>query len=295
MMYNCRFFPDEIAGGREYNGICHNILNYFSNGIGPHKAEYHLGAAGDPRHRYNVCEEGDEQWFDVVDQFGVTRQFYHSWAQQCIAESDVLNSIYSTTTEHGNENWLSCDEFPWNTMEDGGNPASNSRSCVPGYQQNMQGHLNNLLNKMRQTVSYINSKGVKDHKEHMPWGGKGADWETAQGPQGGGTTVNKDRYWNWAQDNKKLFTFHLFNSDTTLTPELDQYQVFNHELIPGQGDQDDWYWIAGAVNTFGNPKYKISHNAWCVNLKDSAQYGRDPYYYHPVWKGADERYVSLKL
>jgi hypothetical protein len=77
--------------------------------------------------------------------------------------------------------------------------------------------------------------------------------------------------------------FHLFNSDTTQTPTYTQYQVFNHKLTAGQGDQDDWYYVAGAVNTFGNPKYSIANNAWCVNLKDAEQLGKDPHYYHPVW------------
>jgi hypothetical protein len=63
----------------------------------------------------------------------------------------VLGNIYDGATPgRGNENWLSCDEFSWNSMEDGGIPTSNSRSCVPGYQQNMQGHLNDLLNDMKQ-------------------------------------------------------------------------------------------------------------------------------------------------
>jgi hypothetical protein len=52
---------------------------------------------------------------------------------------------------------------------------------------------------------------------------------------GGRGTINKDLDWNWARNNKKLFTFHLFNSGTTLAPTLDKYQVFNHKLRTGQG------------------------------------------------------------
>jgi hypothetical protein len=80
-----------------------------------------------------------------------------------------------------------------------------------------------------------------------------------------------------------------------LAPTLDKYQVFNHKLRTGQGSQDDWYYVAGAVNTFDNPDYSVEKNAWCVNPEDSAQIGRDPHFYHPVWQFADYKYVSLKL
>ncbi|KAL2807931.1 hypothetical protein BJX63DRAFT_436583 [Aspergillus granulosus] len=220
MMYNCRFFPDEIAGGREYNGICHNILNYFGNGIGPYKAEFHLGAGADTTNRRKVCGDGGKEWFDLVDEHGVTTKHYHLW------------------TTH---------------------------------------------------------VGVTQEKIYILWEGRvkapAANWKKVQG----GRTINKDRDWNWARNNRKLFTFHLFNSDTTQTPTYTQYQVFNYKLTAGQGDQDDWYYVAGAVNTFGNPKYSIEKNAWCVNLEDSAQIGKDLYYYHPVWQFADYKYVSLKL
>jgi hypothetical protein len=95
MMYDCRFFPDEIAGGREHNGICHNILIYFGNGIGPHKAEFHLGAGADTTNRAKCADTVGASGLISLTNTGlppaISIRGAHSasWSHRCLAISTM--------------------------------------------------------------------------------------------------------------------------------------------------------------------------------------------------------------
>jgi hypothetical protein len=81
----------------------------------------------------------------------------------------------------------------------------------------------------------------------------------------------------------KDFTFHLFNSDTTTTPQGGSYQVFNHQLKSG-----DIATVVGAFNLMDNPKYSITggRNAYCTTGGTRS---------HDLWDTAGGRFVRVTL
>ena len=284
MMYNCKYFPDESVAGRTYNGICHNILDYFTMaglGSGPFTATYNAeGKSDDGDNREMVCGRGSKHDYKITDENDKVQDHRGSWANKCRDESNVLSHLQNKRFGMpGNSNWLSCDEFPWNSLEEGGNPASNSRSCVPGYQQNNQGHLNKLPKQLDQEVSWVDSKGVTQ-TAFKAWG---KNWNEGKGNP---NSPNLDKDWNHAENNKKEFTFHLFNSDSTTTPTNSQYEVFNHKLVAGSGDEDNISNVVAAINIFGNSKYRFNGwNAWCKNGNQLK--------FHPFWGNANGKYVRI--
>ncbi|KAK1913093.1 hypothetical protein P3342_005029 [Pyrenophora teres f. teres] len=271
-MYNCKYFPDIDADGFQFLGICHNILNYFQDflggGSGPFFGTFrHAGSGGKDTNRAAVCGSSSRTTYASVDQDGDYKEVTGPWDKRCIAESDFYaNSAKKTEGRHGNTNWLSCDEFPFNALEEGGNPNRNARACVPGYQQDIQGNANKLLNIINQQVAWTDKAG-NDKTKWMSWS---ENWRRSDAT-GRINNPNKDTAWNWALNNNKEFTMHLFDSDSDQDAKGNAYSVFEHKLkgAPSQGDapvdlQTDISRVVSAVNFIGNSKYSTEFNAWCT-------------------------------
>jgi hypothetical protein len=83
--------------------------------------------------------------------------------------------------------------------------------------------------------------------------------------------LNKNTAWNWALNNNKEFTMHLFNSDSLLDAESHIYSDFNHNIKdapsgenPPADLQTDITRVVSAVNFMDNPKYSAKYNAYCI-------------------------------
>ncbi|KAL4920061.1 hypothetical protein BDW62DRAFT_199151 [Aspergillus aurantiobrunneus] len=241
MMYNCRYFPDETLPGYEVpiGGICHNILEGLSkNNLDrqPFPLTYSMAGSTerDEDRRYVACEGGSRHNFVIVDREGNMHDHYDTWAQQFVEESNVLSDVTSDEPgEPGNDNWLSCDEFPFNSVEEGGQGST--------------------LNRM---------------------------WRQGN--------PDKDTAWNWAENNRKSFTFHLFNSESDTTVTGSRYEVFNHNLVAKSGFESNMGNVVAAMNSFNNPKYSYDgFNAWCRNDRNGRRN-------HPLWGERYPNFVRIK-
>lgn len=291
MMYNCRYFPDETLPGYgvPIGGICRNILEGLSkNNLDgqPFPLTYSMAGSTerDEDRRYVACEGGSRHDFVIVDREGNMHDHYDTWARQCIEESNVLSDITGDDPgEPGNDNWLSCDEFPFNSVEEGGQDSTLNRMCVPGYQQYIQGNINQLPRRVVQEVSWIDSKG-NTKTATKSWT---QDWlgYNAKGRQG---NPDKDSAWNWAENNWKRFTFHLFNSESDTTVTGSRYEVFNHNLVTKSGFESDMGNVVAAMNFFNNPKYTYEgFNAWCRSDRNGRRN-------HPLWGERYPNFVRIK-
>jgi hypothetical protein len=266
MMYNCKYFPDVTLSGRSLPGICQNIMKYFTQaglGSGPFSATFSLeGQSDNGPNREAVCGRKSVHKYSISDENGKQAEYEGTWADKCVKQSAVLGVLTGKGDgPAGNKNWLSCDEFPFNSMDEGGNPTTNSRSCVPGTQQFTQGSMNSLPRQVEQEVSWVDSKG----NTKTAWKKWLDDWGK-NAHTGKGRNPNLDTAWNHAGNNRKSYTFHLFNSDSATGPTGTAYEVFNHKLVSGGGTQDKIDRVVGAINLMGNSKYRIiSFNAWCLN------------------------------
>ncbi|KAJ5375522.1 hypothetical protein N7517_007528 [Penicillium concentricum] len=282
VMYNCRYFPDHRVQDRDIPGICRNVLKFFTDeglGTGPYTATFHMSKKGSPdKNRKWVCGEKSQHEYTYIDENGEEQEKTSTWKDECVDNSRVLSTLTNSAIGvNGNNNWLSCDEFPWNAMEEGGNPNKNSRMCVPGWQQNMQGWFNSILNYMSQEVTWTDSND-ETRTAVKSWG---IDW-ASHGVLGLGSRVDRNTAWNYGRVHEKKFTYHLFNSDSDTAVTGSAYEVFNHKLAQG-GDKSDMADVIGAVNTLGNRKYSITKNALC-----RASGTHD----HPFWKSAEGLYVK---
>ncbi|KAF2473995.1 chitinase A1 [Lindgomyces ingoldianus] len=288
-MYNCKFFVDEDLGhwNGPFPGICTNIMNFFTSqglGSGPFTGSFSdSGSSGEGSNRENVCGSRSTHTHIYTNAKGEQKTVTETWSDRCIRESNEFATATSRDKgEPGNRNWLSCDEFPFNSLNEGGNSITNSRACVPGYEQETQGTINGLPRRISQTVTWADSAG-NEKSASKPWT---QDWLGANALYGSGGrqgSPNKDSAWNWAYNNRKDFTFHLFNSDTTTTPQGGSYQVFNHQLKSG-----DIATVVGAFNLMDNPKYSIAggKNAYCTTGGTRS---------HDLWGTAGGRFVRVTL
>jgi hypothetical protein len=158
MMYNCRYFPDEWKGGRVWPGICNNILTWLrkqGQGSGPFEGTYSMTGEPGDTNREDVCGRRSSHLWSIIDHNGLPKTGNTTWAKRCgNHESVVLATLVSGTKgPNGNYNYLSYDEFPFNPFEEGGDKLTNSRMCVPGYQQLLQGQVNHLPLYVEQQVT----------------------------------------------------------------------------------------------------------------------------------------------
>lgn len=118
-MYNCKFFPDrDGGGGNVFEGICHNILNYFRDfeggGSGPTTLTYNHAGTASGANRKGVC--GAKRKFEWTNEQNKKEEIETTWSTSCIRLSDSYARTMNkpTSKSNGNGNWLSCDEFPFN-------------------------------------------------------------------------------------------------------------------------------------------------------------------------------------
>ncbi|KAL4863170.1 hypothetical protein BDV12DRAFT_31278 [Aspergillus spectabilis] len=287
MMYNCKWFPDHyITGGVLIPGICRNILEGFklnnAGDNGPFEGSYKIGGASqnDNENRGYSCDGPESRHdFDINEVDGTVTSYYdETWSESCRLSSIVIGQHEGRQlTGTGNHNWVSCDEFPFNSWDQGGSNMEPSTNCVPGYQQQIQGTINGLPRMISQYAYWTNSAGTQVRSAtRKPWT---ANWlgSSAIGTIGPRGNVDKDTHWNWNRDNKKSLTFHLFNSDTDTTPLGTKYEVFNHKLTAGDpGDETDMANVIAAINLMDNPKYEMGRiNAYCDT--------NEPQLFHTGW------------
>ncbi|KAL4860892.1 hypothetical protein BDV12DRAFT_204588 [Aspergillus spectabilis] len=293
-MYNCKFFPDHYINGRHVPGICHNVLKAFElngAGVGPLTGTYKMrGRSQKDTNRKWACEGWSGHEFKVTDEHGVEHRYDDTWVERCSLESAVLGRMTGLGSgPNGNSNWLSCDEFPFNAWDEGGLKIPNSRSCVPGYQQDLQGLANGLHHSLEQKVTWVDSTGQtvtsRDYKDwHADWLGASAVGPLAR-------PVNRDTAWNHARNNRKSLSMHLFNSDSDDTVLGTKYQVFNHKIIAGPGTTEtDIGLVMAAINTMDNPKYRFKGsgmNAYCHRPAFGSKL-------HQYWGTADGQNIRVR-
>ncbi|KAJ5437386.1 chitinase A1 [Penicillium cf. griseofulvum] len=93
-----------------------------------------LGKSENSANRKQVCGANSKHKYSISDANGKQVEYEGTWAGKCVKQSEVLGVLTGKGAgPAGNDSWLSCDEFLFNSMDEGGNPTSNSRSCIPGY------------------------------------------------------------------------------------------------------------------------------------------------------------------
>ncbi|KAH7122764.1 hypothetical protein B0J11DRAFT_551302 [Dendryphion nanum] len=268
-MYNCKYFPDRTGENEEtFKGICHNILDYFNDfgggGEGPITLTYNdLGKSG-TSNRGNVCGAQMGKEYTSIGGSKVPKET--EWSDACGKISDIYSdAIKVQHGRRGNSNWLSCDEFPFNAVQEGGDATKNSRACVPGYQQNYQGGSNSLLLRNIEQEVYWQDSNDKPKKDRKKWD---TDWATNSALYGSTRRgeSNRDKAWNWDKINKKKFTMHVFDSDDGSAPGGHTYAPLNHAITTGDlVTQTDISKVVAAINFLDNPKYTpLKYNAYCV-------------------------------
>ncbi|EFR03335.1 chitinase A1 [Nannizzia gypsea CBS 118893] len=289
MMYNCKWFPDEHTGSGVFPGICRNILQYFTDnglGSGPLQATFsNIGSSTEGANRNFAC--GSRSWHSYEINDPNTNNLItvtETWSQRCARQSNTFADLSQKPHgKPGNKNWFSCDEFPFNSLKEGG--AGAQVDCVPGYQQEMQSNLNKLPRGLEQEVTWTDSQG-QTRTAFKLWS---KDWQ-ASAAVGTRRDPNKDTAWNWELNNEKSFTFHLFNSDSLTTTTGGTYEVFNHKLkdvASGKNPTDDINIVVAAMNTFDNKKYRMpGANAWCHNVGN-------PFRNHELWGNAGGRFIRI--
>ncbi|KAJ8130004.1 hypothetical protein O1611_g3626 [Lasiodiplodia mahajangana] len=172
MFYNCDFFPhsnkfDNLNENTmrqspqyEFIGICKNIQNYLqkpppSGTYGSNWMEitYKPGSGGGNRN--DACADVSKSCASTKTQMWPTR------VSSLAANPMPGDPDYQL--ERGYSALISCDEFPFNASEEGGNGAE--AACVPVEQQNYQGQINSII------------QNLKDTKENKKWSDPG--WPAA--------------------------------------------------------------------------------------------------------------------
>lgn len=121
-----------------------------------------------------------------------------------------------------------------------------------------------MLTKIWQTV-YWQDNNDERKEDQKSWA---ADWKTGTALRGGARVaepINKDKAWNWEENNRKSFTMHLFDSDSTTTSLGGTYSPLNHALKTETGLESDISRVVTAVNLMDNDKYGFNnYNAFCI-------------------------------
>lgn len=120
--YNCKYFPNDSKSGEIFDGICANILKYFAangGGNGPLQATYATsGSADGGSNREYVCGRLSRTTYDTPekDKDGKIIQKTATWKDRCVDESNYFADRHGLAKgRSGNNNWFSCDEFPFNS------------------------------------------------------------------------------------------------------------------------------------------------------------------------------------
>ncbi|KAL8852652.1 MAG: hypothetical protein Q9221_002412 [Calogaya cf. arnoldii] len=231
----------------------------------------------------------------------------------------ACGSAYCTATQNNLANLaglnagviqLSCDEFPFASTEEGGdylttlrsNPTFAQKTCVPAWQNSLQGNCNQLLNQIYTNVGYFERSIRGDQAENWAkWGSpNGAtNWLTAGSlGDGGGQPQRKARYPDQQPKPDGI--------DDANTLGWNYKRNFTHGLAQPQGPTDGAAWgsgtngaqswahvspkpqvgngfsgtnleqIACAVNIFGQDEvFKQDYNGLCFNGRETGGRGFD--------------------
>ncbi|KAJ5712178.1 hypothetical protein N7488_006334 [Penicillium malachiteum] len=158
LWYNCNYFPNQAITNyneatkaaepfRTFTGICQNIRTYLQNNLGGNVHSnwmwlHYLSSweAEDIGNRDEACG---------TDSSGMTAQCAREkrelWPQavQTAWRDQNIPGTQDYTLMFGYTDSVSCDEFPFNGADEGGEGAQTA--CVPVPQQNFQGQINGLL------------------------------------------------------------------------------------------------------------------------------------------------------
>ncbi|KAL8729755.1 MAG: hypothetical protein Q9181_004891 [Wetmoreana brouardii] len=198
---------------------------------------------------------------------------------------------------------LSCDEFPFASSEEGGNflrtlttrPTAAERTCVPAWQNTLQGNCNKLLNVVQTNVAYFERSTRGDSAENfIRWDTPG--WLSAGSNLGGPPGQTPQR--TAAYPNQIPRAAGISASDYAASGNTLGYMYkrnFTHGLATPAGSQDGAAWtpgtgpaqswtqytsgefpvgtfggdvsvIACVVNTFGQDDiFQADYNGYCYN------------------------------
>ncbi|KAL8746235.1 MAG: hypothetical protein Q9190_001722 [Brigantiaea leucoxantha] len=197
---------------------------------------------------------------------------------------------------------VSCDEFPFASAEEGGNYVTTLRNgattpsltCVPAWQNTLQGNCNKLLNAVSTNVGYFERQQRGDNNDAWAnWDGAG--WLSGGGlgtgiaqvtqraveypdQQAQGQGIDNNAYatanGNYAWMFKRNFTFGLAelqsptdgNAWTAGNNPAQSWTLAGSGQFPPGTDGHDLSSIACAVNIFGQDNiFRQNYNALCYN------------------------------
>ncbi|KAF3157608.1 hypothetical protein TWF569_000173 [Orbilia oligospora] len=278
--WNCKYFEDHIVTpglGIEndpqwsYFGVCHNMRNGFAvlnAGLtvtlnmegtkkdGKDRRDQMCGKYGLYHPNQDLSLTAFPRENDRIQGANDDLSNKMTWAKHCRSESARLNRFKYGAGEwplEGNDNWLTCDEFPFASTMQGGNPAQGVRACTPGYQQGHQGSLiGNLGLWMNERVSWENGGDTSE----QTW----VEWIKWDNPLHQNEPVYK---WLRSQGKRRTYAVGIFDSAHDPPP--------NMVIDPSGSDATDWNDIIAVINLRGNSQYRlgaqgtVKKNAMCVD------------------------------
>ncbi|KAF7536258.1 hypothetical protein G7054_g4665 [Neopestalotiopsis clavispora] len=274
--YNCQVFSDNqltnSANGQStlIPGICTNVQKFFTS-----RALSTNGLAL----TWEPTENTDR------------RDFACGSSACAVQQTIYLRDVGMQTGTISGFPLVSCDEFPIASTEEGGsyfgrlpnNPTAIATTCVPDWQQNLQGNCHKLLGRISTNVAYPDDPTAAANWQR--WGsGSGTtrndDWISVttggfqryatylatipQAPNMGATqygTARTGGYWI-----KRNFTLGLAQPTTATDGAAWGAQPASSWQIDGSTSNTDVTQIACAVNLFGQSDiYTTDYNAYCYN------------------------------
>ncbi|KAI0439807.1 hypothetical protein F4803DRAFT_568057 [Xylaria telfairii] len=300
LFYNCAgFFSDVVlplpAGGGQtltLPGICTSIRSFLTNN--------------------QIISDKYDLTFDSYNQKPRRTQTCTGARNPCSGENgeNARKKALLGPPFNNAKNLVNCDEFPFASVEEGGYGWNNgvypaaphgvTRTCVPEWQNTLQGNCNSLLNNIETNVEYFNNAdkptgGDKEKESFQSWNSnswnvkkswtKGGDtgrqrltrYENDQPKSLSGQNADEqaDRKLSWFH--KRNFTLHLVTNDGTGAATFPNGDFSSGSLFPGDAGTpvvntvNDAAWIMCAVSLRGQERYKWSvnkdgsttHNGYC--------------------------------
>ncbi|KAI0197886.1 hypothetical protein F4808DRAFT_473454 [Astrocystis sublimbata] len=206
----------------------------------------------------------------------------------------------------GTRNLVNCDEFPFASTEEGGYgwagnvfpaaPQGVTRTCVPEWQNTLQGNCNSLLNNIETNVEYFNDAadptGSDPERESFQswnsnaWNTKGSwtahgdsgrqrltryDSDQPKSLSGQNSDEQPDRSLSWFH--KRNFTLHLISNAVGQPASFPSNDFSAGTLFPGRAGTpftttvNDAAWILCAINLRGQERFR-----WGTNQDGSTQH-----------------------
>ncbi|KAJ3495219.1 hypothetical protein NLG97_g3552 [Lecanicillium saksenae] len=280
LMYNCAlaFMPVTYTGETgiriDLPGLCSNIVKFFQQ---QSTIENRWTMAWDSkaqgRRRRQVCKTG-----------------------ACAADNQSRRKdMFKDPSQHSGLTITNCDEFPFASAEEGGrefysSTGGASTTCVPEWQNQLQGNCNKLLNNLKTNIDYFND--AEHPSDALPDSGwkqwTNSDWLRKKGfggmqrlarypdrqPPAGGLSAADRQDVRLSYYHKRNFTVVLTNPDPDNSPETAWPDGnFKKGTIVGGSDKgglpsttkvDNAAYVLCAINTQGQQRYKFtSFNAYC--------------------------------